>query len=82
VTTKAEVRLVRSTASKVSSGSLRTNVPAITPAAWTSRSTRPASSTTAANPAGSALSAATDRAPTDAAAARSRSSVRAVRTTS
>ena len=62
-TTNAEVRLVRSTDSNVSSDSLRTKVPAMTPAACTSRSTRPASATTAANASGSALSPAAQRAP-------------------
>ena len=54
---------MRSTDSNVSSDSLRTNVPAMTPAECTSRSTRPASATTAANASGSALSPAAHRAP-------------------
>ena len=81
-TTKADVRLVRSTDSNVASDSLRTNVPAITPAACTSRSTEPASATTPAKASGSPLSAATHRAPTSAAAASSVAGVRAVSTTS
>ena len=76
------MRLIRSTDSNVSSDSLRTNVPAMTPAACTSRSTRPASATTAANASGSAQSPATARAPIDAAASCSVGSVRAVSTTS
>ena len=81
-TTKADVRLVRTTDSNVSSDSLRTKVPAITPAACTSRSTRPASATTAAKASGSALSAATQRAPMAAAAACEGAGRRAVSTTS
>ncbi len=81
-TTNAEMRLIRRTDSTVSSVSLRTKVPAMTPAAWTSRSTRPASPTTAANCSGSAQSPATQRAPIDVAASSRVASVRAVRTTS
>ena len=77
VTTNAEVRFVRSTASNVSSDSLRTNVPSITPAACTSRSARPASATTAAKATSSALSAATHRAPMASAASWSGPSRRA-----
>ena len=81
-TTNAEVRLVRTTASKRSSDSFRTKVPSMTPAAWTTRSTAPASATTAANCSGTALSAATHRAPIASAASRSGSERRAVSTTS